>query len=494
MMRKNQFFCSLLALTTFITLFWGCQTSPKEDVVIGKQSVSEPTAPDTVPGDTSADAFQNQVQEINYTNTFSSSDGSVEFTLDIHGETLVVSPLVVQVEPHILTSEDAKRVAETLFPDAIFYEAEPERDSVYSKDEIQEKLNRWEPYSSAASLEELYGEESNDDTAEVVKSFIEQYTLMHESAPGTNPHTPCTWTMRKASEYLLPAEELVGVDLSNDSDEISVQFKSDGIPYLLTIMSRDKSDFKVNMIACSIYDGLCPVNLDERIFPARLCRTEEPTQAQLDAAKQKAESILEAFNLGQWQVDECFYTSELYGNQTEYCISVNAVPVFDGILALRRPQLTGLRNEDAYSARQYYSDVQFVFAPTGELISFTLTTPLEIQGISTQDSLGAEQLITRAQEVLTLTDATAYGLGDLVQFIPEEVLCKVTVSEIRSGLSRVQVPEQDNSYYYVPSIAFYATAENLGVQTGKTYYHSEKPELLFLLNALDGNIIDDGDA
>ena len=111
--------------------------------------------------------------------------------------------------------------------------------------------------------------------------------------------------------------------------------------------------------------------------------------------------------------------------------------------------------------------------------------------MSAQNSLGAEQLITRAQEVMTLTDATAYGLGDLVQFIPEEALCKVTVSEIRSGLSRIKVPEKDNSYYYVPSIAFYGTAEDLGVQTGKTYYYSEKSELLFLLNALDGSIIDD---
>lgn len=490
-MSNKRALCYLVAAINLVTLLCGCQAPPERDVIISKQSVNEPALLATVPSDSAGDAYQEQVQEINYTDTFSSSDGSVEFTLDIHGETLVLSPLVVQVEPHTLTSEDARRVAETLFPDAIFYEAEPERSSIYSKDEIQEKLNRWAPYSSASSLEELYGKESNDDIVEVVKSFIEQYTFMYESAPTTNPHTPCTWTMRKASEYLLPAEELAGVDLSNDSNEISVQFKSGGIPYLLTTTSRDKSDFKVNMIACSIYDGLCPVNLDERIFSARLCRTEEPTQAQLDAAKQKAESILEAFNLGQWQVDECFYTSESYGNQTEYHITVNAVPAFDGVLTLRRPQLTGLRNENGYSSRQYYSDVQFVFAPTGELISFTLTTPLEIQGMSAQDSLKAEQLITRAQEVMTLTDATAYGLGDLVQFIPEEALCKVTVSEIRSGLSRIKVPEQDNSYYYVPSIAFYGTAENLGVQTGKTYYYSEKTELLFLLNSLDGSMIND---
>lgn len=265
-MSNKQVLCYLLVAIILVTLLCGCQSPPVKDAIISKQSVTETALLDTVPSSSAADTNQEKVQEINFTNTFSSSDGSVAFTMDIHGETLALSPLVVQVEPHILTNEDARRVAETLFPDAVFYEAEPERDSVYSKDEIQEKLNRWAPYSSAASLEELYGEEADDDTAEVVKSFIEQYSLMYESAPATNPHTPCAWKMRKASEYSLPAEELVGVDLSNDSDEISVQFKADGIPYLLTTTSRDKSDFKVNMIACSIYDGLCPVNLDERIF------------------------------------------------------------------------------------------------------------------------------------------------------------------------------------------------------------------------------------
>ena len=78
-------------------------------------------------------------------------------------------------------------------------------------------------------------------------------------------------------------------------------------------------------------------------------------------------------------------------------------------------------------------------------------------------------------------------------FIPKEALCKVTVSEIRCGLSRIKVPEQENCYYHAPSIAFYGTPENQGIQTGKTYYYSEKLELLLLLNALDGNLFDDVD-
>lgn len=440
------------------------------------------------------DTSPDQIQQIDYTSSFSSTDGSVNFTLDIHDTVLSVSPVEVQVEPRNLTAADAKRVAEAMFPDAVFYEAEPERDSKYSKGEIQEKLNRWSPYLSPSALETLYGDTSYADTADVVSSFMERYTLMYENAPKTNPHIPCAWVMRKTSEYLLPAEELIEADLSDDSDEISVQFRANDIPYLFTATTRDKSDFKVNMIACSIYDGICPVDLDERIFSAKLCRTEAPTQAQLESVKQKAERFLAAFNLGQWQIDECYFTSEAFGDQTEYRICVNAVPAFDGALALRRPQFSSLRSTDGYSAKQYFSDVQFVFAPKGELMSFTLTTPLDIQDMRSQNLLDADTLLTRAQEVMTLTDSTAYGLGDLMQFIPEEAICNVVISEIRCGLSRIRAYNQDNSYLYVPSIAFYGTTENMGVQTGKTYYYSDQPEFLFLLNAVDGSVINDTNA
>lgn len=493
-MFKKRLVCIMLIIATISALCTGCQTSPGEESVINKNPHSELVSSQTDPHEFNLDALPNPTQLVDYNNSFVSTDGSVNFTLDIHNAVPSASPVVFQVEPRFLTAADAKRVAETMFPDSVFYEAEPERDSQYSKSEIQEKLTRWSPYLNPSAVENLYGDSAYADTTDVVSSFIEQYTLMYETAPDSNPHTPCAWEMRKASEYMLPAEELAQTDLSNDSDAVSVQFRSNNIPYLLTVTTRDKSDFKVNMIACSIYDGLCPVNLDERIFTAQLCRTETPTQSQLDSVKQHTEDLLASFDLGKWEIDECFVSSEVFGSQEEYCIHVNAVPAFDNAFALRRPQLTGLRSKDGYAPKQYFSDVQFVFAPNGELLSFTLTTPLNIQDTLSKTSMDMDTLLTRAQELLTLTDSFAYGLGDLAQYIPEEAICNVTVSEMKCGHSRIKVPNQDNCYYYVPSIALYGTAENVGTQTGKTYYCSDQPEFLFLINALDGSVINDTNA
>lgn len=263
------------------------------------------------------------------------------------------------------------------------------------------------------------------------------------------------------------------------------------IPYYFTVATRNKSDFKVNIISCYLYSGISPNNIDERIFNAKLCRTSEPTQAEIDTVKASAEELLSAMNFGQWQIDECYVSSEIYGNQTEYSININAVPVLNGIPALRRPQLAGLRNKDGYAPSQYLTDANFRFSPKGELLSFTLYTPVEIQEIVNDNVkvMSMDSLLTQAQERFMLTDAYAYGFGDFLQFINEEVQCNVTVSAIEYGLSRVKVPDSDDSYYYVPSMLFQGSSEYIGKSTGKTYYVSEKPEVLMVINAVDGTVI-----
>ena len=84
--------------------------------------------------------------------------------------------------------------------------------------------------------------------------------------------------MRKTSEYRVPENELTEKDLLDDNDEISAQLVVDQIPYYYTATTRNKEDFRVNLISAYIYSGQSPVNIDERIFRAQLCRTESPTQ------------------------------------------------------------------------------------------------------------------------------------------------------------------------------------------------------------------------
>ena len=74
-----------------------------------------------------------------------------------------------------------------------------------------------------------------------------------------------------------------------------------------------------------------------------------------------------------------------------------------------------------------------------------------------------------------------------------------SIPEINSEIvivldSILKVPNQDNCYYYVPSILLKGWPECIGKESGTTYYYSEVPETLMVINALDGSIINSTNA
>ena len=179
---------------------------------------------------------------------------------------------VIEVVPHYLSSADANRVAVALFGETDFYEAEPMLSSNFTKAEIQEKINRWSQYTNETSIYELYGDVGDAaDTVSVVKSFIVDYTELYESASDENLHKKCQWQFKKESCYLLSEEELSGLNLENDNDSIQATVKVGDVRYIFNASTRNKKDYKLNNVSVSLYDGLSPNMIDERIFQAKLC-------------------------------------------------------------------------------------------------------------------------------------------------------------------------------------------------------------------------------
>lgn len=60
------------------------------------------------------------VQSVEITDDFFSSDGSVHFMLNLDTNAQMSTMPVVEVVPHYLTAEEAKRVASVLFGDVDF--------------------------------------------------------------------------------------------------------------------------------------------------------------------------------------------------------------------------------------------------------------------------------------------------------------------------------------------------------------------------------------
>ena len=191
MKQMKKRLCGILVLVMCISFMIGCAANPDRGSVTSKNDgvfEQNMTVAATAPLD----------EEILYTDTFTSHDGTVEYTINLDQE-LTSEPLpIVEVVPHFFTGEDVKRVAQVLFGDVEFFEREHEEDAEYSKEQLQKRINWMTELATPEAIRELYGgEEYVEDTLELLKFFIQQYTVQLETAPVENPHTPCEWTLRK---------------------------------------------------------------------------------------------------------------------------------------------------------------------------------------------------------------------------------------------------------------------------------------------------------
>lgn len=425
------------------------------------------------------------------TAAFTSNDGTIEFYLDIDEEVYGEQMLAVEVVPHLITEEDAKRVAQALFGDEDFYEAEPRREYCFSKAEIQKKLDRWKLYTTQESIDTLYaGKASSVGTLEIVESFIEEYTELLEDASEENPHTPCQWTFRKSSEYLIPKAERNEMDYSNDNDEISAKVVVNEIPYLFSAANRDKDDFRVNDIYACIEDGISPDNIDEFHYEALLCRTVEPTEEQVHAVREKAKFMLENMGLGNWKIDECYVETVSYCEVPEYMIHVNAVPVFNGIPAVRVDQIPALRGPEPGVSYYYYTDVRFEFAPGGELLFFNMDSPVDIVESSVDsNTLTVTQLLEAAKIHLSERSADYFSWIPDAYIGDDALMCRIDITGLDYNLTRTSAIDTRESFTYAPGITLTGTVTYYEKGSGKEIYTIADTTLV-TVSGVDGTVVE----
>ena len=115
-------------------------------------------------------------------------------------------------------------------------------------------------------------------------------------------------------------------------------------------------------------------------------------------------------------------------------------------------------------------------------------------------TLNMDEMMEIAKTQLTLSDRSTYGnsedqLASWDSYYGEPVICEIDVCELDYGMTRVKVPNNDNSYYYVPSLILSGTINYCGEQSGTVYQSSESvsnPDGIYPLvaiNAVDGSII-----
>lgn len=480
----------LLTLSIIISLLLcACQQNPDRDQVISKNdgSFDAHAAATAATSNTEGGG----TASINYEDSFQSTDKSVNFYFNIQEDVPAGNIPIVEVAPHYLTSEDAKHIAEILFEGSTFYELQPRFGVTYSQSEIQNKLQRWSSYANEDAIRELYGEYS-ENILTVIKKFIKEYTNKLETAPLESPNTLCKWTFQKSLHYIYTAEELRNSagDLANDSDEIAASLHYNGIEYQYSAMTRAKDDYKLNYISVLPNYGQSPYDLDTRILSAEHCRSNKPSNEQVSNATQKILNWLNKMELGQWEISQSYVQEELYGDTIEYRICIKAVPSFYGIAAIRRPQLSSLKSENAYASNYYLTEAEFTLSPEGDLLSLHLLSPVELIDVVNENPvvLNIDELINIAKNHFQNSDIFGYGFGSVIEHEKLDVTCSVFINNLEYGLSRVKVPNTDDCYYYVPSIGLYGNIEYYLQNAGEVCFSKEDVALL-ILNAVDGSVI-----
>lgn len=479
---------SIVSLILCFAILTACAANPEQEVAISKNDSFFDV--NVVPSATHpTEQVEITTQNISITDIFTSTDESVEFTFDINQTFSNKAMPVVEVVPHYLTTEDAQRVAACLFGDVDFFEADPLFAPCYTKEEIQNSIQRWSYYTNSEAISELLG--GNDElTMERIKAKIEELNALYESAPSDSSRVQCKWTFQKDSVYTYSSEEVISMDTSFDNDAIMAVCEVNGIRYRYEVVTRNMGDYKLNMITAYFDSSRSPMSIDENIYRATLTRTSAPTDDQIAAVTSKAMDILRRMELGEWQIDQCNVRT-LGENIMEYAICIDAVPVINGIPAVHQPQLTGLTSSGAYSSNYYMTEASFEFSSNGDLLKFTLYSPIDVKRIVNENvpTISTDDLLEKAKQHLSLSDSNHYSLQNIYGVLKEPLDTSVTINDVSYGLLREKVPDTDDSYYYLPGIVLYGVVENVGSETQYLYYQSDEPYPVVALNAIDGTVI-----
>ena len=489
-MKVKQF---IVVLTLSVLILSGCQMAPNEQSVISKNDgyfesslVATQAEDETIPTQMMVDEH------------FTSTDGTVQFHLNIDQSIAAPKMPAVEVEPCSITSQDIERVAKVLLGDVVFYEKESSSNPQYSKSQYQEMITRLAPYANMEAMTDLVGEDQAEDMLDSVKQIIDYITNAMENAPEENPHTLCDWTLKKERVYNDSTVDIGERALGEDDDWLVATAEKDGMGYTYMVIARDQEDYKLNRFILQLGGASIDTYTDRLIYWAELCRTEYPTQEQIQAARDKVIDLLADMQFGEWQIVLCEVENVSMAEEPEYILRIRAMPKLNGVPAISGQE--SISKSDDYTGAYALTQATFLMSANGEIINMELDSPIKVKSVLNENVkvLAFDQLIERMKQHLSLSDATTFAmdtfgvsttrLEELEQQFGEDLVCHVEITELEYGLGRVMVKNSTDSYYYVPVLILRGKANFVGADTGNTYLYGYLKTMLNM-NAVDGSII-----
>lgn len=475
---------TLCLVVAIILVASGCQRTPERSAVTSKNDGSfEEAVSATMPPVLVEDEFPEEPKMIS--DSYSSTDGSIQYTVELERPIFDDPMPLVQVTPHSFTSEEVKSIARALFGDSEIYEYSEEMSKTELEEiilDIKARISDWD------GLVEYYGDEASAQAMlERYEEQIEAYSEMYEDAPDNVEPKLCDWEFRPISYYEDVTMLQSNADFESYNKSLYVKGTTvvNGMPYMISACNRDEDDYRIHNVFA--YLDL-PGSTGSHYSP------KEATEEDRQEIIQKVETILSDIGIGDWSIYSCEIGKaqtwdEEYNVDFLYHIYVKAAREYSGLAVTPQKQLMNLKSDDAYASNYYYESITFDFSD-GELIAFEYQAPLDVVSIINEDVdvLSLDEVMEKLKSHLELSTIynpdplSLYNLASSAEFMIERV---------ELGAVRTRIKNNETDFYMVPAYTFYGNYNvydsSGGIIDSSMDFGTET--VIAVVNAVDGSII-----
>ncbi len=487
MQKQKNLVAVFIAILSLFTLS-GCKAQTAAQTAANETGTSNSAIATTDP--TNATKETNPV----YGGSFSNPDGRVEFTWNIPSQEQNTSMSALEAAPHYLTEEDIRGIALALFGDSEYYDLGPVSSRKLSKGEIESRISILEPYLDAEKREEVvrpYYTEAD------IQKMLNEYRDSYAAAPDSVAYQPCDWTFKSERDYNDTGTSSLS---SGEASQLEVITFNGTREYYISAVVENSARYQRSGVSVQLGDGRNPLVRDIQV--AEICDTTEPSQEQITAIAEKAQTMLDQMKTGDFRVTDSTITWLSFGKFPRYAICVKATQNLAGtpVIVDQAKISSGVDDLNAESTGTNYpmTDIRFIFNTSGELISFSMDGILDVIQVNKEstDSLPADDLCAAAERYLSglgfsefdgITGSTAW-MQALENNLSEDEICfRVRIDSAQFGLARCGSEDGTHRYRYVPAALFGGTISCMDSQTGNILKEYSNP--LVLVSTEQGNIL-----
>ncbi len=488
MQKQKNLVAVFIAILCLFTLS-GCKAQIAAQTAANETGTSNSAIATTDP--TNATKETNPV----YGGSFSNPDGRVEFTWNIPSQEQNTSMSALEAAPHYLTAEDVHGIALALFGDSEYYDLGPVSGRKLSKGEIESRISILEPYLDAEKREEVvrpYYTEAD------IQKMLNEYRDSYAAAPDSVAYQPCDWTFKSECDYNDTGTSSLS---SGEASQLEVITFNGTREYYISAVVENSARYQRSGVSVQLGDGRNPLVRDIQV--AEICDTTEPSQEQITAIAEKAQTMLNQMKTGDFRVTDPTITRLSFGKSPRYAICVKATQNLAGtpVIVDQAKISSGvddLNTESAGGTNYPMTDIRFIFNTSGELISFSMDGILDVIQVNKEstDSLPADDLCAAAERYLSglgfsefdgITGSTAW-MQALENDLSEDGICfRVRIDSVQFGLARCGSEDGTHRYRYVPAALFGGTISCMDSQTGNILKEYSNP--LVLVSTEQGNIL-----